>query len=121
MALCKFCNKWMDKGTGKREKEFCNNNCRSNFWYSKNKKKVDVLPPKKVYDSEKLPDDIRDEPLQFDKLEAVKDYDYFAFQLLNGACEEPEGHRKFIKEVNESNLSPTKKNDLIAASRIKQS
>lgn len=61
----------MDKGTGKRAKEFCNNTCRSNFWYAQNKKGkvVAVEPSPKVYDAPKLPDNFKaDEPLSFDRL-----------------------------------------------------
>jgi hypothetical protein len=38
MGLCKECNKCISQPEGKRKKEFCNNTCRSNFWYGKNKK-----------------------------------------------------------------------------------
>lgn len=71
MAFCKFCNKWITQPEGKRKKEFCNNTCRSNFWYGKNKKgkEIKVMPPQKQYDAPKLTDNqIKDEPLNFDKL-----------------------------------------------------
>ncbi len=42
MAFCLHCNKWMTDGTGKRKKQFCNNTCRSNYWYAKNKKGAKV-------------------------------------------------------------------------------
>lgn len=35
---CKFCKKVVEQPEGKRKKEFCNNTCRSNFWYAQNKK-----------------------------------------------------------------------------------
>lgn len=38
MGLCLQCSKWIKQPEGKRAKLFCNNTCRSNFWYSKNKK-----------------------------------------------------------------------------------
>lgn len=38
MALCKKCGKWLTQVEGRRKKEFCNNTCRSNYWYGKNKK-----------------------------------------------------------------------------------
>lgn len=38
MGLCLQCNKWISQPEGKRAKLFCNNTCRSNYWYSKNKK-----------------------------------------------------------------------------------
>ena len=38
MGKCKFCSKEIQGTIGKRKKEFCNNTCRSNYWYSKNKK-----------------------------------------------------------------------------------
>ena len=80
MALCKFCNTWMPKGVGKREKEFCNNTCRSNFWYAKNKKGkekiVFVKPTPESFDGGKTSRLLSDEfgqtgkvePLSFEKL-----------------------------------------------------
>ncbi len=38
MNKCLFCQKEIVQSEGKRKKEYCNNTCRSNFWYSKNKK-----------------------------------------------------------------------------------
>ena len=35
---CKYCQKEVQQVVGKRAKEFCNNSCRSNFWYAQNKK-----------------------------------------------------------------------------------
>lgn len=35
---CKFCDLEVRQQQGKRQKEFCNNTCRSNYWYGKNKK-----------------------------------------------------------------------------------
>lgn len=35
---CKFCKKEIEQPKGKRAKEYCNNTCRSNFWYAQNKK-----------------------------------------------------------------------------------
>lgn len=35
---CKFCQKEILQPAGKRKKEYCNNTCRSNFWYAQNKK-----------------------------------------------------------------------------------
>lgn len=113
----------MERGTGKRAKEYCNETCRSNAWYAKNKKgKKIYASPKPEYDSPKLPDNFKDdEPLKFGILEVAKDYDYFADRILKGDCEEPEGHQKFIREVKESGLPKLKKEQLIAASRISQS
>lgn len=81
MPFCKFCKKWIDKGTGKRAKEFCNDTCRSNFWYAKNKKGKTVEKDEKSeskiafvkttpesYDAPKLENYTQDEPLSFDKL-----------------------------------------------------
>ncbi len=41
MGLCLQCNKWIKQPEGKRTKLFCNNTCRSNYWYTKNKKEAD--------------------------------------------------------------------------------
>jgi Fe-S-cluster-containing dehydrogenase component len=38
MSKCSFCGEEIEQTTGKRKKEFCNNTCRSNAWYKKNKK-----------------------------------------------------------------------------------
>src|SRR5687767_11764891 len=73
MALCEFCNKWMEKGTGKRPKRFCDDTCRSNYWYGKNKKgkpredKLEneikfVTRTPASYDVEKATTAIADEP-----------------------------------------------------------
>jgi hypothetical protein len=46
MKLCKHCQKGLIQTKGKREKEFCNNTCRSNFWFKnkrENKKEVKVV------------------------------------------------------------------------------
>lgn len=71
MPFCKFCKKWVDKGIGKRPKEFCNNTCRSNHWYALNKKGkvIEAAPSQKAYDAPKLPDNFTlDEPLSFERL-----------------------------------------------------
>lgn len=38
MNNCLQCGETVVGVLGKREKKFCNETCRSNFWYSKNKK-----------------------------------------------------------------------------------
>lgn len=38
MIKCLFCGNIVLQSAGKRKKEYCNNTCRSNFWYNKNKK-----------------------------------------------------------------------------------
>ena len=38
MILCRQCGAIISQTEGKRQKEFCDNTCRSNFWYGKNKK-----------------------------------------------------------------------------------
>lgn len=38
MAQCLFCNSDLIQTAGKKEKQFCNTSCRSNYWYGKNKK-----------------------------------------------------------------------------------
>jgi len=38
MNLCKQCGGEIKQPEGKRKKGFCNNTCRSNFWYNKNRK-----------------------------------------------------------------------------------
>jgi hypothetical protein len=68
----------MAEGTGKRKKEFCDETCRSNFWYAKNKKgksekserKITfVTPTPDSFFGEKLPSNFtHDEPLSFEKL-----------------------------------------------------
>jgi hypothetical protein len=78
MGLCKFCKKWIQQTDGRRKKEFCNNTCRSNFWYSKNKKGKSEKseptieyrkPTPATYDGDKLPNNYTaDEPLSFDRL-----------------------------------------------------
>lgn len=74
MGLCKHCNKWISQPEGKRKKEFCNNTCRSNFWYGKNKKgkKKGIIefkaPAQESFDGPKLLANIHDEPLSFEKL-----------------------------------------------------
>lgn len=75
MALCEFCNKWITQPNGKKKKRFCNNTCRSNFWYGKNKKvKLDSVidfktPTVESYDGVKLPKNfVDDEPLNFDRM-----------------------------------------------------
>ena len=35
---CLQCKKEIDQPSGKRAKQFCNNSCRSNYWYARNKK-----------------------------------------------------------------------------------
>lgn len=72
---CKFCNLELQQKQGKKVKEFCNNTCRSNFWYAKNKK---VKPDStidfkataaKSYDGGKLPENfVDDEPLNFERI-----------------------------------------------------
>jgi hypothetical protein len=44
MEVCKQCGKEVLSNIKKRKKEFCNNTCRSNFWYTKNKKSVKIIP-----------------------------------------------------------------------------
>jgi hypothetical protein len=71
MGFCKNCEKYIKQTEGRRKKEYCNNTCRSNFWYGKNKKGQPIVaaPPQKVYDAPKLPDNFtHDEPLSFDRL-----------------------------------------------------
>jgi hypothetical protein len=43
MSECRFCKKEIEQPAGKRAKEFCNNTCRSNYWYDKNKKGKTVI------------------------------------------------------------------------------
>ena len=38
MEVCKHCKKELVHTEGRRKKEFCNDTCRSNFWYTKNVK-----------------------------------------------------------------------------------
>ena len=38
MKNCKFCGKSLNHIEGRRKKEFCNNTCRSKYWYNKNLK-----------------------------------------------------------------------------------
>ena len=38
MNNCLQCGEPVTRVEGKREKKFCNETCRSNFWYAKNKK-----------------------------------------------------------------------------------
>lgn len=54
------------------------------------------------------------------KKKFVKSYEYFQKQLLT-PFDFPQEHIDFIKEVNESDLSGKQKNDLILASKVKQS
>ena len=67
MGLCKFCNKWIPKSTGKRKKEFCNNTCRSNYWYDKNKKGG----KKQKQESPELANEIKLMPSVFDAPEYI--------------------------------------------------
>jgi hypothetical protein len=56
MGLCLQCNKWISQPDGKRAKLFCNNTCRSNYWYSKNKKGKPASTDVKVTDLTKPTD-----------------------------------------------------------------
>lgn len=53
MNLCLQCGETIEQPIGKKIKNFCNNTCRSNYWYNKNKKKhiVATAPSK----SKKIP------------------------------------------------------------------
>ena len=53
------------------------------------------------------------------KPKIVRSKEYFQRMIING-FELPEEHMAFIDEVNESDLSPKTKQDLITASRVKQ-
>jgi hypothetical protein len=87
MALCLQCDKWVNQTKGKRAKKFCNDTCRSNYRYAKNKKKTDFVKPyEKAFDAPKLPSNFQDdEPLSFDKLKKKiapqKGYDDFYREL----------------------------------------
>lgn len=76
MGFCEFCKKWVKQPEGKRAKRFCNNTCRSNHWYSLNKKgkarkgelKTEVkytIPVHENYDNPKLSAYIQDEHPMF--------------------------------------------------------
>lgn len=68
MAFCLQCNKWVPQIEGKKKREFCNNTCRSNYWYAKNKKGK-AADSKQAYDGPKFPSSFQgDEPLSFKKL-----------------------------------------------------
>lgn len=47
---CKHCQKEVEQVEGKRPKLFCDNTCRSNFWYALNKK---GKPKNKIQDATK--------------------------------------------------------------------
>lgn len=76
MGLCLHCNKWIKQPEGKREKLFCNNTCRSNYWYSKNKKGKSLInQSSKIHIPPKLPSTFeKDEPLSFEKLKSEISY-----------------------------------------------
>lgn len=38
MGFCLQCKKWVVQTEGKKQKQFCNSTCRSNYWYAQNKK-----------------------------------------------------------------------------------
>lgn len=63
-----------------------------------------------------------DEPPQFEapKQTIFRSQDYFTKQIMSGVCEDAEGHRDFIQELNDSDLPNHIKQQLAAASRIKQ-
>lgn len=67
MGKCLQCQKWVDQPKGKKKKDFCNDTCRSNFRYAKNKKsKVKfVSPTPESYNSEKIINITNDEPSQW--------------------------------------------------------
>lgn len=63
MNLCLQCGNTIEQPVGKKTKNFCNNTCRSNYWYDKNKKKgvvatapskSKILPAKKGIAKEKF-------------------------------------------------------------------
>lgn len=58
---------------------------------------------------------------QFSKPKIVRSQQYFEKIIMDGGCKEPEDHKIFIQEVNESNLSDRIKQTLITASRTIQS
>lgn len=66
MGFCEQCNKWVPQTEGKKKKRFCNETCRSNFWYAKNKKKpvVPSEPNSEQYNGPKKPANFKgDEPV----------------------------------------------------------
>lgn len=69
MGLCLQCNKWVPQTEGKRAKKFCNDTCRSNYRYAKNKKIKFVKPTPDSFDGSKFKANFTaDEPLSFDRL-----------------------------------------------------
>jgi hypothetical protein len=56
MGLCEQCNEWVPQTEGKKKRRFCNETCRSNFWYAKNiKGRVKLEEPQTHYDAPPLP------------------------------------------------------------------
>lgn len=76
-----------------------------------------------ILDAPRIANLRRDEPVQYEapKTKIYRSYDYFTKQILNGVCEDAESHMELIEQINESDLSQSAKQQLIAASRVKQS
>lgn len=76
-----------------------------------------------ILDAPRVTDLRRDEPPQYEssKTKTFRSQDYFTSQIMKGVCEDVDGHRRFLEELNESNLPNHVKQQLIAASRVNQS
>lgn len=117
MGLCLQCNKWINQPEGKRKKVFCNNTCRSNYWYGKNKKnKKSPISEKEAlpegYYGTKLHSNIMgDEPLSFDKLkqQMASETPFQLFQRQLMEAEYSEDLQKIGRKIESSHLSQREK------------
>ncbi len=76
MDVCVFCGEKIEQTNGKRKKEFCNNTCRSNAWYGKNKK------GKVVVKNHTQPDKPKDYTKKAAKNESINNYPIGIFERL---------------------------------------
>jgi len=144
-CLEQSCDKEIQSKTGRRK--FCSDKCKMKHFRKHGKKdvatKFDVqsminefkamvqdfagkmnygqVPT--ILDAPRVVDLRSDEPPQFEapKTKTFKSQDYFESQIIEGVCEDADGHRQFIEELNESDLPNHVKQQLIAASRVRQS
>ena len=118
MAFCQQCNKWLSNTPGKRTKQFCNNTCRSNYWYAKNiKDKVILAPPQEGYDAPQLPENFKeDEPLSFDRLkqEAAEKGSKADYELRLHTAKDGEELQQIGREIDRSSLPRFEKQRLHA-------
>lgn len=127
MGLCLQCKKWVNQTKGKKAKQFCNDTCRSNYRYAKNKKKMPkeddlkreikfVTPTPASYDSHKMSKITYDEPKMWQEPIDVKAvFDRFVAEIPN--LEFPDEYKDFFQRVKKSGLPPKKQEELINGSR----